>query len=56
MCLRAKTKYFNNRIRDEYGTFDWIIEGLLTQAGFDIIQKEFNNEGYMANYLCQKNF
>ncbi len=40
-------------IRDEYYTYAWIMEGLLTQAGFSILEKEYI-DGFMAVYLCQK--
>jgi putative AdoMet-dependent methyltransferase len=40
-------------IRDEYSTFDWIMEGLLNRAGFEIDQAE-RMEGFGATYLCVK--
>jgi len=40
-------------IRDEYYTFDWIMEGLLSRAGFTIKKGEYI-EGFMAVYLCEK--
>lgn len=42
-----------NSIREEYYTLDWIMEGLLTRAGFKIIKTEYI-EGFMGVYLCQK--
>jgi len=42
-----------SHIRDEYSTFDWIMEGLLERAGFHI-----NNAQYLdrfgATYICTK--
>lgn len=40
-------------IRDEYYTLDWIMEGLLKQAGFQLVTKEYAL-GFMAVYLCCK--
>ncbi len=38
-------------IRDEHSTYDWIMEGLLTRAGFRIDQAEYGS-GFGAAYLC----
>lgn len=40
-------------VRDEYYTCDWIMEGLLTRAGFKIRSKDYT-DGFMAVYLCDK--
>ncbi|MDH7478518.1 MAG: methyltransferase domain-containing protein [Syntrophomonadaceae bacterium] len=40
-------------IRDEFYTLDWIMEGLLTRAGFAIKSTEYT-DGFMAVYLCEK--
>jgi putative AdoMet-dependent methyltransferase len=40
-------------IRDEYSTFDWIMEGLLRRAGFQIDSVTYDN-GLGATYLCTK--
>ncbi|NPV91538.1 MAG: class I SAM-dependent methyltransferase [Firmicutes bacterium] len=40
-------------IKDEFYTWDWIMEGLLTRAGFDIKKKKYT-DGFMAVYLCEK--
>ncbi len=39
--------------RDEHSTYDWVVDGLLTRAGFTIISKEMN-QGVLATYLCTK--
>jgi putative AdoMet-dependent methyltransferase len=39
-------------IRDEFSTLDWIMEGLLKNAGFCIEAVKF--DGFMAGYLCKK--
>ncbi len=38
-------------VRQEYSTYDWVIEGLLTRAGFEIKQKQFV-KGVIATYHC----
>jgi putative AdoMet-dependent methyltransferase len=40
-------------IKEEYSTFDWIMEGLLKRAGFQIDKAEYF-EGFMAVYVCTK--
>ena len=40
-------------IKDEYSTFDWIMEGLLKRAGFNIDKAEYF-DGFMAVYVCTK--
>lgn len=39
--------------RDEFSSYDWIIDGLLTRAGFAIQQKTLEN-GVLATYLCSR--
>lgn len=40
-------------VRDEHSTYDWIMEGLLRQAGFRIDRAEYAS-GFIATYLCTK--
>ena len=40
-------------IRDEFSTFDWIMQGLLERAGFRIDQAEYEN-GFGASFLCTR--
>ncbi len=40
-------------IRQEYSTYDWIIDGLLARAGFGIVKKVMQ-EGVIGRYLCRK--
>ncbi len=40
-------------ISQEYPTFDWIIEGMLTRAGFTI-EKVDRHNGYIASFICKK--
>ena len=38
-------------IKDEYSTYDWIMEGMLNRAGFYIESVDYR-DGFMASYLC----
>lgn len=40
-------------IRDEYSTFDWVLEGLLKRAGFRLEEK-ISAPGLGVNYICQR--
>ena len=40
-------------IKEEYSTFDWVMEGLIEKAGFSIEESNYQN-GFMAIYLCVK--
>ena len=40
-------------IRDEYSTYDWVMEGYLTRAGFRIDDASYTG-GYNATYVCTK--
>jgi putative AdoMet-dependent methyltransferase len=40
-------------IKEEYTTLDWIMEGLLTRAGFSIDEVDYS-DGFMAVYVCTK--
>ncbi len=40
--------------RDEYSTYDWVMDGLLTHAGFSIQRKQIEG-GIIGTYLCLKN-
>ncbi len=40
-------------VREEYSTLDWIMEGLLTRAGFSIRSKEMSS-GVLGTYVCVK--
>ncbi|TVR55725.1 MAG: class I SAM-dependent methyltransferase [Puniceicoccaceae bacterium] len=39
--------------RDEYSTYDWVMDGLLARNGFSIIRREFEG-GVIGTYLCRK--
>ena len=40
-------------VRQEFSTYDWIMEGLLTRAGFSIVRQD-NPSGLFAEYHCVK--
>lgn len=40
-------------VREEFSTFDWIMEGLLERAGFRILSRDMS-EGVVGTYLCEK--
>jgi putative AdoMet-dependent methyltransferase len=44
---------FEMHVREEHSTFAWIIEGMLTRAGFEIVEANYNTPTY-AEYLCIK--
>ncbi len=47
------TTKFSNHIKNEYSTFDWIMEEMLYRAGFDIEDARYG-ENFMAVYICKK--
>jgi len=40
--------------RDEYSTYDWVMDGLLSRAGFSVSSKHIEG-GVIGTYLCRKN-
>jgi ubiquinone/menaquinone biosynthesis C-methylase UbiE len=46
--LREDTE---RHFRDEYSTYDWVMDGLLSRAGFMIKSKQME-EGVLGTYLC----
>ncbi|MBD2430218.1 MULTISPECIES: class I SAM-dependent methyltransferase [Fischerella] len=47
-------KDFEMHVREEYSTFAWIIEGMLTRAGFEIKEVSYPTST-VAEYVCVKN-
>ena len=45
-------KDFVTHIRTEHSTFRWLFEPMLTTAGFEILDAEFNRRTY-ARYVCR---
>jgi len=48
-CMSAQAE---SHIRREFSTFGWIMEGLLTRAGFEVEQADYSER--LAAYLCRK--
>jgi len=46
-------KEAETHIRDEFSTYDWIIEEILKRAGFSIDNKQ-SFDGLQCSYLCKK--
>jgi ubiquinone/menaquinone biosynthesis C-methylase UbiE len=40
-------------IRDEFSTFDWILEAMFGKAGFNV-EKKRSTDGFITEYLCRK--
>lgn len=40
-------------VRDEFSTYDWIIEGIIRRSGFQIDAVEYGN-GFQTTYVCTK--
>ena len=40
-------------IKEEYSTFDWVMENLLKKAGFNIVKADYFND-FLAVYICTK--
>ncbi len=48
--LREDTE---RHFRDEYSTYDWVMDGLLSRSGFTIKRKRIDG-GVMGTYICLK--
>ncbi len=40
-------------VKNEFSTYDWVMEGLIKRSGFDISSAEYSN-GVQAIYVCTK--
>jgi SAM-dependent methyltransferase len=40
-------------VRDEHSTFSWLLEPLLVQAGFEVLEREVHR-GIYATYICSR--
>lgn len=43
---------FEMHVREEYSTFSWVLEGMLSRAGFEIIAADYFAPEY-AQYICK---
>ncbi|NIP43262.1 MAG: hypothetical protein GWN61_11335, partial [candidate division Zixibacteria bacterium] len=41
-------------IKDEYSTFDWILQGMIERAGFKI-ERTYTEDILSSEYFCRKN-
>jgi SAM-dependent methyltransferase len=41
-------------LRDEYSTFDWLLEPMIEQAGLEIEEADYGQIRVYANYICTK--
>ncbi len=48
-CMAARGE---SHIRREFSTLRWIMEGLLTHAGFEIVEADYSRR--LAQYFCRK--
>jgi len=48
----AQAVAYARHIRQEYSTFEWVIEGMLQRAGFSIISR--NVTTFLTDYTCEK--
>jgi putative AdoMet-dependent methyltransferase len=44
---------YEMHVREEHSTFAWIIEGMLNQVGFNILEKNYISS-VLTEYLCEK--
>ena len=49
--LRAELE---EHVRDESSTFSWLLEPMLTRAGFAIKQRDYSEDQIFARYICVK--
>ncbi len=40
-------------VKNEFSTYDWIMEGMIRRSGFQIDTAEYG-KGFQATYLCTK--
>lgn len=41
-------------MKDEYPTYDWIMESMIQRAGFSILNSKYGRSGFVAFYQCQR--
>jgi putative AdoMet-dependent methyltransferase len=45
--------HISDHVRNEYSTMDWIMQGMIERAGFEI-ERAKHSHGFFALYLCKK--
>jgi hypothetical protein len=43
----------SDHVKNEYSTMDWIMQGMIERAGFDIIDAR-DKHGFFGLYFCSK--
>ena len=51
---KAMQEDCERHFKDEYSTYDWVLDGLLSRAGFTIKSKRME-DGVLGTYICIKN-
>ena len=41
-------------LREEYSTFNWLLEPMIERAGFEILAAEYGTVRAYADYVCAK--
>lgn len=41
-------------VREEFSTFNWLLEPMLAQAGFEVEQVHYSLSGIFAEYVCRR--
>lgn len=49
-----KDTIMNPENKEEFSTYDWVMDGLLTRSGFSIRSKKID-QGVVGTYICLKN-
>ncbi len=52
-CGDAAARDYERHVRQEYSTYDWIMEEMLYRAGFNIQRADYGGL-FIASYLCTK--
>jgi len=42
-------------VREEYSTFNWLLEPMLQRTGFDVEDVHYSSSGIFAEYVCRRN-
>jgi len=46
--------FFEDHVRKEYSTYAWILEGILHQTGFEILEASYDPRQTYATYTCRR--
>ena len=45
---------YSTHLREEFSTFTWLLEAMLEQTGFEILESWFSESGIYAEYECRR--